>query len=346
MGDLIFKLKIIGLDITSYIRELILLNECVILRGVGGFETTYQHAAFRKNKRTIAPPNKRVHFRPEMVKDNGVLERYLQKSLGINNEEASELIDVFVQAFFEELRESGKALLAGIGEFSLNEYGKLQFQELDNVNYLADSFGLDALDIDEKLKHAEEAKATPLTPVVTQRRKLTGWYITIGVLLLIISVTLIILISESSGVKIFTINAENKKAANQDIVVFGPQAPVEKDSLTKAIEETITKKTSPKTALSIDVTPTQRSIPEQRPTEPDLQKEAYYLIAGSFKNMRNAEIMKEQLLRKGFAPEVQYTGGNYYRVVIGKFSDKQAAIDELRRIRKQIDQSVWLWERN
>jgi len=55
----------------------------------------------------------------------------------------------------------------------------------------------------------------------------------------------------------------------------------------------------------------------------------FLLIAGSFKNSRNAEIMKENLVRKGFAPEVLYTGGDYYRVVIGKFTGRQAAIDEL-----------------
>jgi cell division septation protein DedD len=346
VSELIFRQKKVGLDITPFIRDLILLNECVILRGVGGFETSYKNAAFRKNKKAIAPPGKHVHFRPELLKDNGVLEKYIQKSTGISSENASEQIDIFVNTFFEQLRESGKVLLNGIGEFALDENSKLKFQEFEDVNYLADSFGLDTLDIIYKSLPKEESKETKPPPVVLQRRKLTGWYVAIGVLLLVVTVTFIILIAESAGVSIFNFTGKNKQSDQSETVVFGPQISVEKDSLTKAIEETINQKTSPKTALAISTEQTPAFIPVQKSTKTELSNNHYFLIAGSFKNARNAEILKEQLLRKGFVPEVYHREGDYYRVVIGRFNNRQEAIDELRRIRKQIDQSIWLWERN
>ena len=71
----------------------------------------------------------------------------------------------------------------------------------------------------------------------------------------------------------------------------------------------------------------------------------YLLIAGSFKNNRNAELLRDQLIRKGFKAEVRETGINF-RVIIGQFADRQQAIQELRRMRSQLDQSVWLLEEN
>jgi len=346
VSDLIFKSKISGLDITTFIRELILLNECVILRGLGGFETTYKHAAFRKNKKAITPPSKHVNFRPELLKDNGVLENYIQNSTGCSVENASNEIENFVVKFFEQLHKSGSVLLEGIGEFVKDDNNKLKFKEIEDVNYLADSFGLDILDINNKPQAFENTEEYKPSLVVSGRRKLTGWYVVIGVLLIVIAVTFIILISESTKLSLFNFNAENRKKSQQHIIVFGPQNPTGKDSLTSAIEETINNNTLPKSALAIAPKSTEEAAPLEKPAKSVSEEVSFYLIAGTFKNARNADLMMEQLLRKGFAPRIYHKEGDYYRVVIGSFSDRQAAIDELRRIRKQIDQSVWLWERN
>jgi nucleoid DNA-binding protein len=332
------------LDISIYIRDLILLNECVILRGVGGFETSYKNASFKKNKKSILPPSKHIHFRPDMIVDNGVLEDYIRKTAGITKEEAARLIDGFVKDFYKQLKTKGSVILKGIGEFSFDIYNKLQFQELGDVNYLADSFGLDTLEILPATTILEEHAEKKLTPVIPQKRKLTGWYVAIGILILVISVTLVILIAQSADIHIFNLADNKQDQEKQDIVVFGPQLPAKTDSLTLAIDETISKKTTPKNALAI-----QNENPVSKPVMNVVTTNTnagFLLIAGSFKNSRNAEVMKNELLSEGFKPEVLYTGGNYYRVVIGKFNDRQEAVDELRRIRKQINQSVWLWERN
>ena len=323
------------MDITSFIRELILLNECVILRGIGGFDTSYKHAAFRMDKKIISPPSKIIHFQPDWIKDNGVLENHLARSLGISNELASEHIDNYVQELHNRLRSEGRVLLAGVGEFVLEKNGKIQFQEIADTNYLADSFGLDNLNIELDIEEAKEPLKTKLVPLVTEPRKLTGWYIAIGVLLLLISVTFIILISEGGDVRLS--NMRGRTSRSEEIVVFGPSA----DTLTRAIEETLDSRTRTRNALTV------KTI-----QPPEINNAAvpgglvYYLVAGSFKNLRNAEISKEQLLRKGFSPEIQQTGNSQYRVIVGKFNEHRNALEELRRIRIQLDQSVWLLEEN
>ncbi len=334
------------MDIAQYIRELILSNECVILRGVGGFETSYKHASFKKNKNSLVPPNKHILFRPEMVKDNGVLENYIHQVTGIDLGQVAEKIDIFVADFFNTLRNNGKVVLEGVGEFTLTSDNKLIFHALEDVNYLADSFGLEPLEITVSPSDKKEVEKAELTPVSLEKRKLTGWYVTIGVLMLVIFITLIVLLSDASNTGILNYFSRSSDKDESSIIVFGPAPETKKDSVTLAIENTINEMTSPQKALAFDNRPVQKTEPVKQIHQTTGNDLPYLLIAGSFKNSRNAEIMKQHLLRKGFAPEVLYTGGDYYRVVIGKFSDRQSAIDELRRIRKQIDQSVWLWERN
>ena len=53
--------------------------------------------------------------------------------------------------------------------------------------------------------------------------------------------------------------------------------------------------------------------------------------------------LKDILLNKGFNPTV-IENGNFVRVVIGVFNDRDLAITELQRIRNQYDHSVWLLE--
>ncbi len=329
------------MDITPFIKELIVLNECVILRGVGGFETSYIHASFDKEKKLIIPPGKKINFHPDWIKDNEVLENYIAESLGISKSKASEFIDTFVQNFYEEIKNKNKVFLHGIGEFSFDQHSNLLFTEIENENYLAESFGLDTLDIDsEPIKEMLKKKKEP-APVVTQKRKLTGWFVTIGVLLLLISVTTFILISTSRGINGLNRTKKSLSDKKKEIIVFGKNNQALEDSVMRSIEQSITERTMPKKALSVSQN---QEIQSSSNVHPPAGR--YYLVAGSFKNRKNADILKNQLTRKGFNPEIMVTGGNFYRVIIGAYIDRKEAITELRRIRVQIDHSVWLLENN
>jgi hypothetical protein len=334
------------LDLAPYIRELILSNECVILRGVGGFETSYQHAVYNKTRKVISPPSKQIQFHEDWIKDNGVLENYLSTSLNISAEEASDRVDIFVQEFFNELREKGSVSLRGTGEFFLDDKSRIQFRQLEDANYLADSFGLDILNLDPETKIPQKAEELPLAPIVPQRRKRTGWYIAGGVLLLVISVTLIIILSEGSSLRLFNFLDRERKSGKDEMIVFGNPDLALKDSVVKIIEKDLDSRTRAREALN-PVTPDAENNERiaDVPAAPVITAEGttYYLVAGSFRTIRSADILKEQLTRKGFEAETIDMGANV-RVIVGKYSNRKLALDELRRMRQQLDQSVWLLE--
>jgi nucleoid DNA-binding protein len=334
---LLLTAKIRSVDITPFIRELILLNECVILRGFGGFDTEYKHATFDKNRKIITPPGKKVSFRPDWVKDNRVLEQHIARSLKIKPEKASEFIDTYVDNLFKKLSEEGTILLEGVGTFKMVEKDKILFIELENENYLADSFGLDILKIEIEALRKEQLMDPDLKSMVPQQRKHTGWYVAIGLLLLFIMVTTLILLSGKEGISV--LNLGNKKVAQSnesEIIIFGQQNKALEDSVIKTIEQTLDKKTSVKNALALNEQ--EKSVkPEPTPS--------YLLIAGSFKSAKNADVLKVKLLKKGYNPEIMITRNNYTMVVVGTFKNKNQAFEELNRIRRQLGPSVWLLEK-
>jgi nucleoid DNA-binding protein len=330
------------LDITPFIRELIFSSECVILRGFGGFDTSYRNASLDKNKKTILPPGKKITFRPDWTKDNGALEKYIADSLHIKSGQASKYIDLFVNELMTRLESEGCVLLEGIGSFKRGKSRILEFFEIEDETYLADSFGLDTLDIEvETTQKITEPIIEPI-PIVPLRRKMTGWYVIIGIFLLLIMASTLILISGKTGISIFNFNKKpDKSIEKSEIIVFGKKTDALEDSVTKTIEQTLEKNTIPKKALSPDVSNESLNTKEKG----ENTEHTYFLVVGSFKNIKNAEVLKKKIEDKGFKPEILTKQGNLVKVIVGRFNDKNEAITELQRIRGQINQSVWLMEK-
>jgi nucleoid DNA-binding protein len=325
------------LDITSFIRDLILLNECVILRGFGGFDTSYKHAIFDKYRKTIVPPSKKITFRADWIKDNGVLEKYIAESLKIKPEKASEYISSYVENINKRLNEEGLLLLEGVGKFQKTEGKKIKFTSIEDENYLADSFGLDMLEVEIEQVRIADAVPTELKPVITGRRRLTGWYVAIGILLLFILITTFILLSGKSGISLLGFfNKNTNKSTETEVVIFGKQSKTLEDSVIRSIEQTLDKNTSAKNALSL--------IEEKKTAkiEPGI---TYLLVAGSFKSAKNADVLKEKLIKKGYNPTIMGAGNNFTMVIVGTFNSKVQASEELTRVRKQLGPSVWLMEK-
>lgn len=325
------------MDITPFIHELVVLNECVILRGFGGFDTRYKHAVYDDRRKKILPPGKEIRFRSDWKKDNGMLEKHLSSSLDIPRDEASQLIDDYVQDLQQKLRSDGNLNLEGIGQFTLDDKQNIFFRTPENVNFLADSFGLDVLDIEQETvkteSHEQEVKAPKSMEAIPRfKRKYTGWYVVIGTLLLLILVSIMIYLSGTHGVGLFS--GKNGGRQESDLVIFGPKTQADKDPLIKKISKSLDEKTTVKEALSLD----------SQPVETEMNNTSYILVAGTFKSEKNAQILCNRLQQQGFSAKVIPTG-QLVRVSLGQFNNKKDALDELQRIRGQLQQSVWLMER-
>lgn len=312
------------MDLAPYIRELVLLNECVILPSFGGFETNYTAAKYDTFKRQMLPPTKHIQFRQDYIKGGGVLEGHLCKRRKISNDQAVQEIEEYVTSLKRQLEKDNEVLIAGVGLFAKGFGGMLNFTPFEEENYLVDSFGLEALPYEQKEVNTENK---PTQEFKMRARNNTLQFVIIG--FAVISALLIVTVFISSKFDLYLFNVGDKHATD-DLIIIGNQHAA--DTNYRRIDNTLTESTDLKTALY---------YAEESTEDVSVDPILYYLVAGSFKTSKNAENTQKELVEDGYMPSIIENQG-FFRVTIGSYSDKQEALHELQRLRRQLDRSIWL----
>ena len=178
--------------VCSQIQELLIVNEEVVLPGLGKFIIESIPASFKEDGMSILPPGKKLSF----VQDSGQVEcEGWQKDLS--------------GKILENLQLCGKYEVAGFGIFTSNECGELSFSVDGNFDFAPDSFSLEAIaleandDIEEKsgeeqVKEQVEEKKADVPMSVEEKRKIQKWmiWIAVAVILLLVLVLFVVLFKE------------------------------------------------------------------------------------------------------------------------------------------------------
>ena len=316
------------MDLAPYIRELILLNECVILPEFGGFETQYAAAQYDKLNKRMLPPTKQVHFRDDFLKGGGTLEDHLCQHLNVQSDQATLYIEDYVLDLKTRINNNREAIISGVGLFTKGLGNSLSFTPFEEENYLAESFGLEALPIEEKEIELipEQKREFKIRP-----RSNTLMFVIVGAIVISVLLVLTVFISSKFDLYLFNIGDQETQS---DLIIIGNNS--DSDSTYQSINNTLKESTYLKSALHYS---------EEENVNSDQDFQIYYLVAGSFKALKNAEITRNELVQDGYVPEIIENKG-YYRVSIGTFYNKQEALRELQRLRRQLDRSVWLLTAN
>lgn len=67
------------MDLTIYIKELLLQNKGLIIPGFGGFVAEYEPASFDVNENKFLPPTKKLLFKSEYSFNDTVFAEYIEK---------------------------------------------------------------------------------------------------------------------------------------------------------------------------------------------------------------------------------------------------------------------------
>ncbi len=323
------------LNIAPFIKELILVKECVILPGFGGFETYYQSARKDFASKVILPPSKKVVFRADMVKDNGILRDFLMQKLKLDQKQADTIISDWINKLKLDLQKTRKVFIEELGTFVLNDKNEVEFKSLEEDHYSAESFGLEKIPIEKKLPPRTEFQKKENKRQEPKKSKSAAWLV-LGVagILAVFFVLIIVFKNEiSDKSNILDIFSFLKKDTSE-IITFGED---ENDEEEEKYDSLIDVKTSTKQALDPFGGKKKITVSKQVQTTSD----KYFIVAGSFKKLKNAEILKQSLIEEGFNPYIIELG-DFYRVVISSFTDQEEALNELRRIRAQVNKSLWL----
>jgi nucleoid DNA-binding protein len=299
-------------DITAFIRELLFGNDCVIVPGFGGFIGNYAPARIDKNTGTFYPPVKQISFNRNLNHNDGLLIGRISMSSKINYGDARYLVEEFVTGLRKKLEKGEKVVFDNIGSFINNQEGNVQFEPDRNANYHLDSYGLEPFqclplegyDVRKRIiRHIEK------DPVKQASMRKALWRAAVIIPLL----SLLVLVPLKTDIF----------KAKVETTTMNPLVTAEFENNKKAVDEgnnTESPKAEEKTKpISDETTPVETVVPVAS------EKNAYYVITGSFRSKENAVSQVNMLKDQGFSPEIITADNGFYRVCAMMCSDLNTA---------------------
>lgn len=299
-------------EISQYIKEVLLLNDCVIIPEFGGFVANYKSATVENNQ--FFPPTKEIAFNNKLVSNDGLLINYISEVEGINYFEAKQKLENFVEETLLNLEQNRNVYFDGIGYLHYDSKENLQFEPHLKQNFLVDSFGLQNFSFEKVYQRQMPNPAVKIDyhepiPVIFQHRKMRKVAIAIPLLL---------------AMALIPMKHNKEYLAKSDMGLW----------------ETLIQNT-PSVEATAEVQPT-ASVPaaKMETKQADLK---YFIIGGSFKSEENANKYINQLKDKGFTGRNLGVFNGLNRVAMIGFATMEEAQKELNTMLAQNPSSgVWI----
>lgn len=298
------------MEINSYIKELLLLNDCVIVPEFGGFVSNYKPAQIKHNR--FMPPSKEIAFNPKLQKNDGLLISFISETEEIGYFEAKQKVESFVDESLLKLENYERLTFEGIGQLYYDRMENLLFEPITDENLLIDSLGLESFSYEklyEKLvpKPAIKIQNKEAVQVVFSKRNVKKVLIGVPLLLALALIPM----------------KNNKDILNHSDMNILSQ-------LTEIVAPAQEIKTEP-------------VIVEETAAIPEVKQDRYFLIGGSFRSDENAGMFMLDLRKKGYEPQDLGIFNGLHRISIQSFSTFQEAKDQLELVKAENPTSgVWI----
>jgi len=335
----------------KYIRQMLTNKEEVTLPGFGSLVARKGKGAGESDG-TIEPPGTIIAFNPEHPKDDGKLAALYASEENLDPEEARQQVLELVDAIKFKLDKGEPYVLNMVGEFSRDQDHRVLFRMDPDWVIDPELFGLSTLELLEleEEEEAEEAETEPkasagiaeerfptrspktVQPMKSKKRSapsrapVNKWriiWIVVGSLIAVL--VLLLLLPGNQNMEFGRDGIIFKD--NESIVV--PEDPLldgNRDE-TKMEQHVAGEDSDPQTAEPETDLPGQEATPQV--------ENRYFIIAGSFQGIPNATELQEKLKSAGFPAQIIITENRMYRVAVTSYSTKQAAVDDLSRIRSE-----------
>ena len=300
------------MEISQYIKEILLLNDCVIIPEFGGFVANYKPATVENNQ--FFPPTKEIAFNNKLVSNDGLLINFISEAEGIDYFSAKQKLDSFVEETLLNLERNRNVYFDGIGYLHYDSRENLQFEPQLKQNLLVESYGLQNFSY-EKLyqrqmpKPAVKVEYREPVPVIFEKRKFKK---------LVVAVPLLI------AMALIPMKHNNEYLAKSDMGMW----------------ETLMQST-PTTPAPVQEQTTEENTTAVVVAQPQNLK--YFIIGGSFKSEENANKYLRQLSEKGYSGKDLGIYNGLHRVAMVGFATMEEAQKELNSMLVQNPQSgVWI----
>ena len=293
------------MDFAKYIKELLLVHDCVILPGLGGFIANFKSAEIHPAQHTIHPPGKQILFNHSLVHNDGLLYGYVSQKSGYGYKDVQSMAENYIRNILNSISKGNKFTLDDIGYFYQDGEKRLQFSASNSFNFLIDSYGLPTLQYREftpvKFSVPRTYRAVPadLHPQIRKRK------------------TRRILVSAAAACLAATL-------------VFVPIK-------TGYFSEARLNISKGDTYITPEII-----TPDVKTPEVPQQVYTYNIIVGSFKDFSNARQLRSSLVEQGFQARILAGENEFFRVSAGESKNHEDAKQELTSIRSKGFESAWM----
>lgn len=295
------------MNVEIYIKELLLLHDCVIIPGLGGFIANYKSAEVNEMKKVISPPSKSIIFNRNLSHNDGLLIGHISRKTGLGYKDAEKIVVPYADKILKTTGSGAKFTIYELGFFYLDKHRKLQFQSELSTNFLLESYGLSDVYIRSMYQSAVRGSSRYISADISgvSRRKKIRRLVYTGIAASILAAMVLIPMKtgyfDYTGLRLFkeTGGAGSKMPVKNEMNV--QQAGVDQTSESEVIEFF--------------------------PTE-------YHIITGSFKEFGNARMLMKRLIDQGYDARILSAESEYFRVSAVSFDNKRQASQTLVELRK------------
>lgn len=323
--------------LSQFIKDLLYLNDKLIVPGFGGFVAQYSPAQINTEKHTLNPPVKYFIFDATLTQDDGVLATYLSKKKSISLSEAILTINEMVAEFKRKLEDGGTLFIEEVGYFVYDDKKQIRFKRDEEKNYNAESFGLNSVPVKTQNLH-NQAPVIDEVYVPIKRKSNLVKILLIFLLINVIGALSALIYWKFSDIKSYFQNLSAKKST-----ISAPDTTNYKiDEDTSELSQYIDSSTNIKNALQYPEVSKTDSIATEKEVKKGTEK-LYYIIAGSFQTFDKAEIHSKKLKKLGFEPEIIEFSQELFRISVGNYKTKEEAVKQLDSIKcKKETEKAWI----
>lgn len=305
------------MELSRYIIDLLIESEKAEIPNLGVFISRYVPAKIYKFSNKVAPPAIEILFEEKEIQ--GII--------------SDELVNQ-VSEIKEKLSNNQVIELEGLGRLS-NENGNLKFKAFPDNLIAISLFGFESVKIPDP--EASSIAGNESVPLAVKTKEPVPLSRILG-----IAGILAILLLIAGG--FYTGYFERVyKSISSYITEKKEQYSTDKKESSDSISNNIDAKTNKRNALLYTEKETQEAAQNASEISSNIR---YYIIAGSFKTLTNAEKHKSELAKKGYNPAILTMNDTLYRITLGSFDERKKAVEEFIMLSNQdTNLRIWLFSR-
>ncbi|MFL2590621.1 MAG: SPOR domain-containing protein [Flavobacteriaceae bacterium] len=327
------------MDLVKEIEHLLYFHECVTVPDFGSFLISNSKAKVDFKKGKFLSPKRKVSFNALIKQNDGVLAKYISSNQNISYQDALEEISERIKKWYQKIK-IDTLIFKNIGEFYLNTENKICFQAYNTKSFSHNFYGLEdfsRLPLNESELNIIINKETNTKNIVMDNDKKENLAFEPeskepakkGKFKLVAIITSLIVLSVC-GYYFGNEYIQSERLRSTEIA---------QEKIKNAVQKA-TYDIGSISSLELNVKANIETVEDD--TVIVEQGDFYSVIAGSFRDERNAEKLLKKLKSDGFdASFAKNSSSGLYRIAYGRLKTKREAYQLLNFVKFTLELDAW-----